>query len=134
MRNLEDKYKNKELRNFYQEVTNVRGTRKQHMIFGKDSEGHWIGDEQKLMEGWANYFEKLLNGDNDRVTMVEREEEYGEVEGKELQREEVMEVIRRLKNNKSSGEDMILAELIKYGGIVIYEEKYQLVAVVWDKE
>ena len=104
------------------------------MIFGKDSEGHWIGDEQKLMEGWANYFEKLLNGDNDRATVVEREEGYGEVEGKELQREEVMEVIRRLKNNKSSGEDMILAEFIKYGGRVIYEEIYQLVAVVWDKD
>ncbi|KAJ3659052.1 hypothetical protein Zmor_010761 [Zophobas morio] len=86
------------------------------------------------MEGWANYFEKLFNGDNDRVTVVEREEKYGEVEGKELQREEVMKVIRRLKNNKSSGEDMILAELIKYGGRVIYEEICQLVAVVWDKE
>ncbi|KAJ3644194.1 hypothetical protein Zmor_026864 [Zophobas morio] len=45
-----------------------------------------------------------------------------------------MEVIRRLKNNKSSGEHMILAEFIKYGGRVIYEEIYQLVAVVWNKE
>ena len=53
---------------------------------------------------------------------------------KEPSYNEVAYVINSLKNNKSAGLDGITAELIKNGGISLFERIYQLMMMIWNEE
>ena len=48
--------------------------------------------------------------------------------------EEVVQVIRKLKNNKATGMDGIGGELIKYGGQIMEEEMIKIFTKVWREE
>ncbi|KAI5718547.1 hypothetical protein M8J77_022853 [Diaphorina citri] len=48
--------------------------------------------------------------------------------------DEVVENIGRLKNHKSTGSDNIPAELIKYGGSLLYRELHKLILKIWQQE
>jgi hypothetical protein len=73
------------------------------------------------MDSWKQYFYAALNS-KDNV------DEEGLEEQIEAQTEdEVWQIIRTFKNNKSSGEDSISAELIKYGDKKLWEEIHTLI-------
>lgn len=59
-------------------------------------------------------------------------EEQGEIQEPSVQ--EVKEIIAHLKNNKSGGENGIVAELLKVGTDVILDRLHQLVLRVWKEE
>ena len=47
---------------------------------------------------------------------------------------EVSTAIKKLKNNKSSGEDNIVSELLKYGGPELHREIHKLITNIWNQE
>ena len=51
-----------------------------------------------------------------------------------LSREEILEAIKRLKNNKAAGIDNISAELIKYGGQHLHDKIISLIMDIWQEE
>ena len=83
-------------------------------MFVKDKEGTLIGEEDQLKGRWKEYFNELLNGDMEgEVKQEVREDNKEKVEPT---REEVEEILGSMKNNKSSGQNGITNENIKYGG------------------
>jgi hypothetical protein len=77
------------------------------------------------MDVWKQYFYAALNSkDNvDEEVIYQGPKEQIEAPAKD----EVWEIIRRFKNNKSLGENSISAEFIKYGDKKLWEEMYTLI-------
>jgi hypothetical protein len=48
--------------------------------------------------------------------------------------EEINEIIKNLKSNKSAGPDEILPEFIKNGGLIIKQKIHQLIVKIWKHE
>ena len=53
---------------------------------------------------------------------------------KEIEKGEIVECIRKLKNNKTGGSDGIVGELLKYGGSGTIFLLEQLFSVIWREE
>ncbi|KAF2881294.1 hypothetical protein ILUMI_24879 [Ignelater luminosus] len=58
---IEEQYKNKEVRNFYQEIEKARKTTNTRAIYCRGKEGSLLGDTTDKLKQWVQYFEELLN-------------------------------------------------------------------------
>ncbi|KAJ3649170.1 hypothetical protein Zmor_020926 [Zophobas morio] len=58
---IEKHYQNKEIQNFYQEVTKRRQTTSTRTVYCRSKEGQLIGGTIEKLDRWAEYFEDLLN-------------------------------------------------------------------------
>ena len=84
-----------------------------------------VGEEQEILEMWKNHFEKQLNG----IDHYDAEEEENPPTLTEIE-----EIIKKLKNTKSSGQDMVTPELLKYGGEVLIKLIKGLIDEIWTQE
>ncbi|XP_071577718.1 uncharacterized protein [Temnothorax nylanderi] len=73
------------------------------------------------MQEWDRYFRDLLGGVEGRVVMGARREGELEEEEEEIRREEVWEVVGKLREGKAMGSDGIPNEVWKFGGEVVKE-------------
>ena len=101
----------------------------------KDSNGDLITGEDQVIERWRTYFEELLN----RLDPENPIEEYHLIEAEDEIDEPTVEVvkraIKRLKNNRSPGNDNIPSEIWKYGGDILLEERlHSLIRKIWNEE
>lgn len=62
------------------------------------------------MREWEKHFKRLLGGVEGKVTRGEKK-----TEEKEISREEIREVVRKIKDGKAVGTDEVPGELWKYG-------------------
>jgi sorting nexin-29 len=93
-----------------------------------------VGDENELLEVWAEYFKELLNPQIN-VPTLEGNNYFGpecNIEVPTLQG--ILGIIRNLKDNIEPGEDSITAELITCGGRKLWIRIYQLIKRVWERE
>lgn len=136
LREIEERYRKKEIRNFYQGIKNTRrGPQKPGMMFCKGKDGKLIGEEQKMVGRWKEHFQEMLNTGEGET----EQEEWGNVQPNRMEiecptKQEVRKIIKNLKNGKSPGENDIHAELIKYGGEGIEEKLYKLIRKIWQEE
>ena len=72
------------------------------------------------------YDNDLLNGDSEEEVEQEAREDNKEIV--EPTREEVEEILRSMKNNKSPGQNGITIENIKYGGEQLRQEIYEIIS------
>jgi hypothetical protein len=99
----------------------------------KDENGDQLADSHNILNGWKNYFSRLLNVRNVsdvRQTEVHTAEPL--VPGLSLLEVEI--AIAKLKRYKSPGSDQILAKLIQAGGEILLSAIHKLISSVWNKE
>ena len=110
---------------FWKEVKRVRkgGSRMEETV--KDVNGQMLrGNDAR--KRWAEYFERLLNVEDDReAAIVEvggvQVPEMGDENEREITREEVKRALNETKVGKAPGMDGVRAEMLKEGGVTVVE-------------
>jgi hypothetical protein len=135
---IEENYKNNQIRNLYQGIKKEKRGFQVKTVFYKNKNGEIIGGEQEGLDRWVEYFEELLNGENyeenlegENNIQMEQGQKEDEVPPS---KEQITEIIRKLKNNKSPGTDGLTAELFKYGGQRLLDYTHKLIEEIWKKE
>ncbi|KAF2891788.1 hypothetical protein ILUMI_14385 [Ignelater luminosus] len=94
-----------------------------------------LGETTEKLNRWAEYFEDLLNKDEqiepEGQKRIQRNDTEQAVEPTE---QEIEDIIKKLKTNKSAGESGILVEILKKGGERLHERAHQLILKVWQEE
>ncbi|MCJ8736308.1 hypothetical protein PDJAM_G00258080 [Pangasius djambal] len=78
----------------------------------KDRDGRVLASEESVQRRWKEYFEELMNEENEREKIVE---EVTSVEQKvdKIRKDEVRKALKRMKSGKAVGPDDILVEVWK---------------------
>jgi hypothetical protein len=88
-----------------------------------------LGSNETILERWAQHFEELLNGNApelvEDMTMVQKQENF-ETEEPVPTINEIEQAIKRLRNHKAPGIDLIPAELVKFAGPEYVKHLHQL--------
>jgi hypothetical protein len=96
-----------------------------------------LSSDETILERWTQHFEELLNGNTpERVEDVTTVQKQGNFETEEPipTINKIEQAIKRLRNNKAPGIDLILAELVKFAGPEYVKYLHQLLAKVWITE
>lgn len=134
---IEEDYKAKSIRNFYRETKKQKTGYQPKLIYIKTKEGKLVTGTEKLNR-WAEYFDSILNEDDqDRLPLQKHPME--EVVSNEKYTtppalEEVITVLKEMKNYKSPGENGLVAELYKLGGETLQEQLHFIIKEVWNTE
>lgn len=128
-------YQNKDIRNFYQEVKRQKSNYLGKLTFVKDKEGNLVAGKDK-MSRWMEHFQETLNESCDEISRVEipHREQIPLQTQNQPQMDEVIEILQKLKNNKSPGENGLVAELYKKGGTILQEHLLNIIQEVWVTE
>ena len=110
---------------FWKEVKRVRrgGSRNEETV--KDGNGRSVkGNEAR--KRWAEYFESLLNVEDDREADVlaiggVELQVFGDENEREITKDEVERALRETKVGKAAGMDGVRAEMLKKGGVTVLE-------------
>ena len=130
---LETKSKIKNIRDLYRGISDFKKGYQPRTDIVKDEKGDLVADCHSILARWRNYFSQLLNvhGVNDvRRTEIHAAEPLVP----EPSAFEVEVAIEKLKSDKSTGIDQILAEFIKAGGRTIRGEINKFIICVSNKE
>jgi len=114
----------------------VEGVRREGQVWGivNKERKKWKGINEGIkMEEWEIYFKGLLGGIERRVVQGTDKKGRRGME-KELEKEEINEVLRRVKDGKAMGVDDIPGEVWKYGGEEMEEWVWQTCNRVWRGE
>jgi hypothetical protein len=103
----------------------------------RDNEGMILGSDEAILERWAQQFEELLNGNGpervENMTSVQKQRN-SETEVLVPIINEIEQAIKRLRNNKAPGIDLIPAELVKFASPEYVKHLHQLIAKIWITE
>ena len=86
-----------------------------HVSVIKDENGNVMVNSEAVLKRWKEYFEKLMNEENNRDSRTEEPEVVNE-EVNCVTREEVKNALRRIKKGKASGPDELPVEVWKCMG------------------
>ena len=95
---------------------NRAGKDVQHVRVIKDENGYVMVNSMAVLKRWKEYFEKLINEENNREPRTEEAEVVNE-EINCVSREEVKNALRRMKKGKAVGPDELPVEVWKCMGI-----------------
>ena len=87
----------------------------QHVRVIKDENDNVMVNSEAVLKRWKEYFEKLMNEENNRKPRTEEAEVVNE-EINCVSREEVKNALRRMKKGKAVGPDELPVEVWKYMG------------------
>ena len=87
----------------------------QHVRLIKDENGNVMINSEAVLKRWKEYFEKLMNEENNRESKTEEAEVVNE-EVNCVSREEVKNALRRMKKGKAAGPDELPVEVWKCMG------------------
>jgi hypothetical protein len=93
-------------------------------------------EEDDILRRWAEHFDELLNKEffNQNVTSQKTYQVHSDTDEPTPALDEVENAIKKLKDNKVPGIDLIQAELIKKASSDIVESMYQLITKIWTTE
>ena len=120
---------------FWKEVKRLRGGASGKEERVKAEDGRMLIEKDAVRKRWAEYFERLLNVEEDRepeIVAVGREQRMnvlGELNEALITREEVQEAVREVKVGKAAGLDGCAAECVKNGGVTVVEWLLRLLNV-----
>ena len=82
----------------------------QHVRFIKDKNGNVIVNLEEVLKRWKEYFQKLINEENNRDPKTEEAKVFDE-EVNGVSREEIKKALRRMKKGKAVGPDKLPVEV-----------------------
>mgnify|MGYP000153190231 CR=1 FL=1 len=131
---MEEKFGRNESRKFFESIRKYKTGFQPRSNLCRDTNGNIEADEMQVLRIWTDYFQKLLN--KQQTTELQEQRIYYGPEPNIQPPTNILvyEIIRKLKNNRAPGEDLINAELIKAGGKVLWEEIYKLIVDIWNME
>ena len=103
-----------------------------HIKQMKDENGIVINKEEDILKRWKEYFEKLLNEENERLIREDGQVNMGMVIG--FSRAEVIHALRKMKNGKATGPDLIPVEVWKALGEEGIDILYDLMIKIFEQE
>ena len=128
-------HENKKL--FWKEVNHMQRPKVEMSLNVRDDEGRVLGGKENMTARWTEYFEKLLNGAEERRASASgignRPEGLEQGIEQPITMEEVGKAVRGTKNNKSSGMDGVTNEMMKYGGESVVKWLVRVFNICWDK-
>ena len=98
----------------------------------KDENGTVLKKEEDILKRWKEYFQKLLNEENERLIREDGQINMGMVMG--FSRDEVVQALRKMKNGKSTGPDLIPVEVWKALGEEGVDILYDLMTKILEQE
>jgi hypothetical protein len=105
----------------------------------QDSNGAILMEKEDIMQRWTTYCSELYEDNLDKDISDQVIEELAAISPPgyesttDISREEVEQAIRRLKNNKSPGNDAVTGEMIKYAGDAMVNEIHKLCNEAWNQ-
>ena len=103
-----------------------------HIKQVKDANGTVLKREEDILKRWKEYFEQLLNEENERLIREDGQVNMGMVMG--FSREEVARALKKMKNGKAAGPDMIPSEVWKALGEEGVDILYDLMVKIFEQE
>jgi len=119
---LQDLYCTREVRKFYSKVKETKKEYEPRVNICKAKDGSIICNQNEVLARWNEYFNDLLNKNNNQEHTAADDENILLIGGPIVEKidpptlEELEIAIKKIRNNKASGADGITAELIKQGG------------------
>lgn len=98
----------------------------------RDENGRVLRDKQNIVKRWKNYFERLLNEENERE--VREDGLLTERMVNEITREEVVEAIKKMKGGKSTEVGQIPVQVWKSLGEQGVNLLWNLMKKIWTQE
>jgi len=131
--NIEEHRRNPRL--FFRKCRSIKEGFKAKTNIFKDAHGCLITEESNIVEEFRKHFKELLSTTNEDVHPEEYQEHttnYSvQPELPEPEYEEIKQIIKSLKNNKTPGEDNINAELIKTANPKLISKIWLLIKEIW---
>ena len=120
---------------FYDSIKTIYGPSSRTITPVKTSDGNTLlKEKQEILNRWAEHFSTLLNHHNEADINIT--ESLPQLMPLQVLDEtptfiEVIQAVKRLKDNKSPGPDGIAAELLKKGGYALKLKLHELVCKIW---
>lgn len=134
LKSIEENFRNYNSRNFYRTFANkIKGYSPQNLTF-KKQDGKLALTNRENCEELAHYFSNLLNCPEPPERFPHDPPKHMKHDADPPTQEEIQQHIRKLKNGKSSGEDGIIAELLKNLGPRSLQEITQIIQEIWRTE
>lgn len=134
MKQIEQDFRKNNSRNFYKTFKQNLNRYSPPTLCLKDQTGKVAYNDRDNCETLAKYFENLLNCNSpvSNFTFIEQDSQH--LDSLPPTKEEIIEIIKSLKNNKASGEDSITAELWKHANGKFIEKLTETVQNIWITE
>lgn len=121
-----------ESKDLFNKVNQITRTFKSKSWAVRSDDGKLITDRAQARERWKNYCEKLMedtgSAENHTQTMTHYEKE------PPILKEEVTAAVSKLKNNKSPGEDGVVAEMLTALEDTGVELLHRICQMIWDTD
>lgn len=140
IKEIEDLNEAGEVRKFYAAVKRIKKDFQPRTAGCRNETGAIVISEREVMEKWANHFKILLNKEQQEHIVLETIHEIDAENNQNAEQDdiptinEVGEAIKKMRNNRSPGEDDIVAELIKYGGDALRKTLHEIIKEIWKYE
>jgi hypothetical protein len=90
--------------------------------------------ETDEIKRWHKYFIQKIENIQDTESLLSDFDKRFIEEIENPSHEEIVEIIKKLKNEKAPGPDNITAKLLNGGGPELWHRIYQLIDLVWEKQ
>ena len=127
---IEKQRRSNDTKKFYKMVKNQETWKRSKVRGLKNKEGVIQYESNEINKIWIEHFSKQKENDGDHAnTYIETDEQVDEPT-----EDEVVKVIKKIKNGKTPGKDGLNGELIKYGGHVLHKAIHELIKQIWKNE
>lgn len=134
LNSIEEDFRNHNTQDFYKMFGNkIKGYAPRNLCFRKQNGKLALTNKENCQE-LSKYFSQLLNCPQPDTRFSILQPEHTNETSPAPTQEEIYSHIKNLKNNKSSGEDGIVAELLKNLGPNSLKEITQIIKEIWETE
>ena len=134
---IQDMHDKHDVRGMFQSIKKVCGPTVKANQAVKDLDGNVLVKPEAILKRWTEHFQTLLNQFSEideKVLDNIPQRPVDESMANHPTREEFDQALRRLKNNKATGEDGIPAEVLKHGGETMKKLLHQIICQIWRKQ